>query len=321
MYLYTGGAYQGKLALIRKLLPEDSIRFCQADSPVLPLSGRAICGLHIWIRAALNANRSPLEEIRAALPRLRETYILCDHLGSGIVPLQPEDRRWREETGRVLQLLAGEADEVVEVLAGIPRRILLRQEILLLRHGMTADGLAHRYCGSSDPPLCPEGEAALSPLPLPERCFSSPSRRAVQSAARFFPGLQPELLPELAECHFGAFEGHTYEELKDRPDYQTWILDQTNQAAPPDGESRAQHRRRSMQGWDALLRASGSAHRIAAVSHGGTIVQIMDSLFPGTRDFYQWQPSCGQGWSIRLENGSPVSCSPFPEKPSGANLT
>lgn len=311
MNLYIGGAYQGKLALVRRIVPEGALRYCRADCPVLEHSGKGISGLHLWIRAALEAGRSPQEEIRRMLPALRGQYILCDQLGSGIVPLTPEERRWREETGRVLQLLAKEADEVTEVLAGIPRRLLLRQELLLLRHGLTAEGQAHRYCGSSDPSLCPEGRAELRPLPLPERCFSSPSRRALETAGLVFPGLEPEQLPALAECGFGAFEGRTYQELRDLPAYQSWIQDESGEAAPPGGESRNRHRARAQEALAQILCLAGDARRIAAVSHGGTIVRMMEALFPGQGDFYQWQPSCGGGWVVRLENGQPVSRAPL----------
>ena len=40
-----------------------------------------------------------------------------------MVPLEPEDRRWREITGSILTALAKEAAEVHRVVCGIGQRI------------------------------------------------------------------------------------------------------------------------------------------------------------------------------------------------------
>ena len=46
-----------------------------------------------------------------------------DEIGSGIVPLEPSDREWRDETGRVYTLLARQADTVERVWAGCVQRL------------------------------------------------------------------------------------------------------------------------------------------------------------------------------------------------------
>ncbi len=162
MTLYTGGAYQGKLRLIRNTYPPEQIALCDKETPILDTSLPVISGLHLWVWACLSHGGDPEAEIRSLLPALSDKTILCDPIGSGIVPLGEEERRWREAVGRVLQLLSEEAGRAVEVVAGIPKTLLVRKTVFLLRHGETADTAAHRYCGQSDPPLSEAGRKALA---------------------------------------------------------------------------------------------------------------------------------------------------------------
>ena len=48
--------------------------------------------------------------------------------------------------------------------------------------------------------------------------------------------LAPVILPSLIELDMGAFEGKTYDQLKDDPAYRRWI-DTRGMSAPPGGES------------------------------------------------------------------------------------
>ena len=61
-------------------------------------------------------------------------------------------------------------------------------QILLIRHGEAQSGERHRYLGSTDVPLTPEGRARLHcPGFRPEAVFCSPMLRAVQTAELLFP--------------------------------------------------------------------------------------------------------------------------------------
>ena len=39
------------------------------------------------------------------------------------MPIEACDRRWREETGRMLTIIAGHSDEVYRIFSGIAQRI------------------------------------------------------------------------------------------------------------------------------------------------------------------------------------------------------
>ena len=121
---------------------------------------RCIDGLAAQIRDAVRAGRDPLAEANAFVrtivttresassddlaemqdivdssARCGHTYRGCDlaeaqdvvliypEVGSGVVPLDPEERAWREAVGRVGCRIAAEADEVYRVVAGIAQRI------------------------------------------------------------------------------------------------------------------------------------------------------------------------------------------------------
>ena len=46
--------------------------------------------------------------------------VTCCEIGSGIVPLDPVERAWRERVGRTVNLLSEHADTVVRLVCGIP---------------------------------------------------------------------------------------------------------------------------------------------------------------------------------------------------------
>ncbi|ETP73704.1 adenosyl cobinamide kinase/adenosyl cobinamide phosphate guanylyltransferase [Lachnospiraceae bacterium JC7] len=53
----------------------------------------------------------------------REIVIIMREVGSGVVPMDREEREWREAVGRVSCIFASRADRVYRLLAGIPQRL------------------------------------------------------------------------------------------------------------------------------------------------------------------------------------------------------
>ena len=49
--------------------------------------------------------------------------IVSDEIGSGIVPIDQNDRLWRETVGRALCTIARQAEQVIRVVCGIGVRI------------------------------------------------------------------------------------------------------------------------------------------------------------------------------------------------------
>ena len=53
----------------------------------------------------------------------KELVIIMNEVGSGVVPMDKEERAWRESVGRVSCLFAKKADRVYRLIAGIPQRL------------------------------------------------------------------------------------------------------------------------------------------------------------------------------------------------------
>ncbi|MCD8231303.1 MAG: histidine phosphatase family protein [Clostridiales bacterium] len=200
-------------------------------------------------------------------------------------------------------------------------------EILLVRHGMTADNREGRYIGRTDEPLLPEFCEILRRSKYrsfyPEIVYSSPLLRCRQTAEiLFFDGAAEEktelakpnlresdeksfgrlvISENLREMDFGDFENKNYEELKDEPIYQEWI-NAGGQFAFPGGEEPDAFRRRCREAFEDCLADAGEkgAERIAFAVHGGTIMSIMEEYGTPKGDFYRWQVKNGEGIFLTL---------------------
>lgn len=171
--------------------------------------------------------------------------------------------------------------------------------VCLIRHGLTRGNLERRYVGSTDQPLCPQGREALLAVRPPEadKVYASPLRRCRETAEILYPDAEAEIVPDLRETDFGAFEGRTYEELKDDPAYQAW-LDSAGETPPPGGEGKAAVRERVLGAFLTLAARHAPEDRVALIVHGGTIMTLLEALGPGGR-FYAWQVPNGGGFRCR----------------------
>ena len=108
MRLIIGGAHQGKLdyALSLGYTMEDVATTLPTDKPIL-------YGLQEILKThpTLTADEIP------------DCIVICDELGCGVVPLDREDRDWRERTGRLCCDLAARAAQVDRVFCGIAMQI------------------------------------------------------------------------------------------------------------------------------------------------------------------------------------------------------
>lgn len=181
--------------------------------------------------------------------------------------------------------------------------------IYIIRHGATKGNREHRYVGTTDEPLLQEEKLALQKRKMPPvaRVYASPRKRCIETAAMLYPGREPVLLDDLAECDFGAFEYCNYEELNGNPDYQKFI-DSLGKSGFPDGEDRDSFQRRCLHGFDDIMkRQKGQQGDIALIVHGGTIMAILDSCSRPHRDYYDWQIENGSGYvaeAVWEEEGS-----------------
>lgn len=119
MELIIGGAYQGKAEYARATLGITEIFACPEGALELDFSRPAIAHLELFALSRLRAGTSALKYFQEHRDQWGACVFLADDISCGVVPIDPELRAWREETGRLLNYLAGEARRVHRVFLGI----------------------------------------------------------------------------------------------------------------------------------------------------------------------------------------------------------
>lgn len=118
MELIIGGAYQGKRAYAKAAfgLTDGDFFTCADASP--ETSRRCVEHLERYTLACVRAGLDPAEVTN--LDALADKIVICDDISCGVVPIDPIERAWREQTGRLLTKLSGRASRVVRVFCGLP---------------------------------------------------------------------------------------------------------------------------------------------------------------------------------------------------------
>lgn len=176
----------------------------------------------------------------------------------------------------------------------------------LLRHGLTAGNLDGRYIGSTDLPLCPEGQAQLLSLkqaftyPPVQMVFSSPLMRAKQTAGLLYPGIKLYEIQDLREASFGEFENKKAEELVNDPAFRRW-MDPQDDYQPAGGEHANVFSARTRGALLKLLEFMMKADvaEAAAITHGGVIMSMLAQLALPQRQAPLWACDPGCGWTVR----------------------
>ena len=109
MILVIGARASGKRAYVESLgyAPADIADGVLDDSPVL-----------YNLQDITMADPEGAPELLEGL--LKKEVVVCDEVGSGVIPLEKARRLGREATGRLCCQLAKEAAQVVRLVAGIP---------------------------------------------------------------------------------------------------------------------------------------------------------------------------------------------------------
>lgn len=152
MKLVIGGAYQGKFSYAKKQYRLADGWVDGRDCPMEAIwSCRGINQFHEYIKRMLPAakgeagetagcadaamsytlNTEHLTELEQQATEFAkilkeknpELVLVSTELGCGVVPVDKQDRLWREAVGRICTCIAAEADEVVRVVCGIGVRL------------------------------------------------------------------------------------------------------------------------------------------------------------------------------------------------------
>ena len=107
MKLYIGGAYQGQAELAHSENPGAVI----------------LDDFHEAVREAMSRGEDPRAFARRVIETQPDAVIVANEVGAGVVPVDADERAYREAVGRALCLIAQAAESVTRVVCGIGVRI------------------------------------------------------------------------------------------------------------------------------------------------------------------------------------------------------
>ena len=114
MILIFGGVHQGKLDYAKERFGLDEIYNCQDTA--MPV-GKIIYNFDQWVLALVRANTEvPIQKF---IDANSNSIVICNDVSGGVVPIEEDLRKWREETGRAMAKLAQHSKEVIRLFCGI----------------------------------------------------------------------------------------------------------------------------------------------------------------------------------------------------------
>lgn len=172
--------------------------------------------------------------------------------------------------------------------------------IHLIRHGETQANRDGVFRGRGEVPLSPAGLKQARELQVHfaalgvQRVFSSPLRRAAQTAAACFPGRAVELQELLNNLDLGRWSGRRKKEIAaEEPELWRRWLAEPERMSFPGGESLAAMKAR-VRHFNRLL-TDAAEERIAVVSHRSVLKALLaEALGLGGKWF----------WKFHLDNAS-----------------
>ncbi len=174
------------------------------------------------------------------------------------------------------------------------------KSIYLIRHGETQANREGIFRGRGEVPLSPAGLEQAAELRARfagagvQRVYSSPLRRAAETAAACFPGLEIEPQELVNNLDLGRWSGRRKQEISaEEPEMWRRWLEEPERLAFPGGESLAAVKARA-RAFNRLLAEAG-CERIAVVSHRSVLKALLaEALGLGEKWF----------WKFHLDNAS-----------------
>lgn len=186
----------------------------------------------------------------------------------------------------------------------------MMKTIYFIRHGQTKYNIEGRFVGSTDLPLTHDGRQNIYNM-WHERSihidkeiiYSSPMKRCVETADIIFPNEHIEIIQNLAEMHFGIFEGKTHMELMELESYRNFRTSK-GKGEIPEGESGIEFGKRVLKGFfEAVAHMNKHDYNTSAiVCHGGVIMAVFSMLCAESDDIYHYHVDNGQGYKAHYND-------------------
>lgn len=121
--LVTGGAFQGKYRWAVSEYPYTEWTDGE-DCPLDILSDiQGMNHFHVFIRRWIEAGKTKEELVDQILERQGKLVLVTDDVGCGLVPVNEQDRIYREAAGRICTQISASAVRVDRVICGLPQRL------------------------------------------------------------------------------------------------------------------------------------------------------------------------------------------------------
>lgn len=155
-------------------------------------------------------------------------------------------------------------------------------KIHLIRHGLAEGNEEGRFLGITDAPLSIKGKKEIEYLkanreyPKASVVYSSPLKRATETAEILYPDRLLVSVESLKEYNFGVFDGKTAEELKDNEAFLSWAEGKMKDT-PPLGESNTDFTKRCISAINEIVldMQRRKVYSAAAITHSGVILRLM----------------------------------------------
>lgn len=124
MILIFGGSYQGKLEFAKETfgVTDDEVFTCTPDKDI-DWTCKVLYNMDQCFLRDVREGRESREILKEHLDELKDKILIVNDISQGIVPMERDQRDWREMTGRAMLYLSKEADEVYRVFCGLGSKI------------------------------------------------------------------------------------------------------------------------------------------------------------------------------------------------------
>lgn len=119
MILVTGGAFQGKTDFVKSNFLYSMIDGENCDFNSV-LFAKCVKNYHLLVKRLIEQGKNPIAFTQRLCRENPRIIVIMNEIGGGIVPIEKEDRIWREQVGRAGCIIAAFSDIVVRLCCGIP---------------------------------------------------------------------------------------------------------------------------------------------------------------------------------------------------------
>ena len=125
MRLVLGGIAQGKRDYVKTAYQISENDIVSGEQTELEqLSGAvAVDRFHLWVKRKIKEGADVPELTELFIEQNPDCIVICDEVGCGVVPIEREEREYREQVGRMQIVLAKSSESVERVICGIAQKI------------------------------------------------------------------------------------------------------------------------------------------------------------------------------------------------------